>query len=491
MLGRLSRNSIIYTLASLLQRGISFLLLPLYTRFLLPEDFGIISIVTVLNGFLAILFTFSAHGAITRFYFEFKDRPQQLREFLGTIIVFIIIASVVCGTAILLIGARLLAPVLGQIPFWPYVALGVFATIFQPLFAIYLSLLQTGERAVRYSVMSFLNFLANLVSIIALVVFAHLRASGPLLANAIVACVFFCVTLYLIREDVRLCLRRDYVIKALRYSLPLVPHNVAGQLQVIFDRFVLNRLAGPAAVGLYQVGYLFGGLLAVVQDAVNRAYVPVVMSVLSGGEKQDLPAYRELGLTMTAGFCLLAALIGMFAPEGVWLLTSGAYHDAAMLVPVFAYSFAAAGIYNVFVTVLFYETHATPFIMIATSAGAVTSIVCNLSLVPSWGVTGSVLSSLAAQSVTASVAAILGARFEAVAWPYARIACVFVGCLAITVLTCRATTPPSLLGCALKLPILLMQYAFCNFVLFGEANYLGKHMRAFVTRYIQRRGAQA
>jgi len=480
--GRLGRNSAIYTVASVLQRGLSFLLLPFYTRYLLPDDFGILSVVTVLNGLFTVLFTFSLYGAITRFYFEYRDNPSELREFLGTTMTFGLLASVVMGALTLVVGPWLLGPILGDIPFWPYVALGIVATVFQPFFLMYLHLLQTREQAFRYALLNLLNFLTSLCLVIGLVVFARMRAAGPLLANAIVALVFFCVALLLIYGDVAFRFRRDHLRRALRYCLPLVPHNVAGQLQIMFDRFVLNRMMGTAAVGLYQVAYQFGALLGVVSDAVNRAYVPIAMSALSDRGEQGLAELRELGLTLVAGFCLLAAFISLWAPEGVWFLTAATYHSAAQVVPVFAYSFAAAGIYYVFVNVLFYAKHATPFVMVATIGGSIISIASNLLLVPRLGVAGTAISSLLAQSATAALAAFVGARFETVRWPYLRIVATFLICGALSMIVAAVTTPPSIMGFVLKFPVLLVLYGICNFALWGDVRHLNRHVPALLRR---------
>jgi O-antigen/teichoic acid export membrane protein len=494
MLGRLGRNSLIYTAGNVLLRGINFFLLPLYTRFLRPEDFGILSLVTVLNWLFSILFTFSLHGAVTRFYFEYRDQPQRLREFLGTVLTFILLTSVSVGLVVLIIGPVVLTPLLGDVPFWPFVALGVLATIFQPFFYVYLALLQTREEALRFTVLNALNVFTTLALILFFVVFAGLGATGPLLANAIVALIFFCLALYLMRRDVVFGLRREYLQRALSYSLPLVPHNVAGQLQFIFDRFVLNRLMGPGLVGVYQVGYLFGGLIGVVSDAVNRAYVPLTMSVFSEQDKVRRSELRELGLTVIAGYCLLAAGVALFAPEGVWLLTAPPYRAAATLVPVLAFSFATGGVCSIFVTVLFFEKHATRFIMVSTFGGALTSIACNLTLVPRMGALGSAVSSLAAQVVAAAIAATIGGRFDPVRWPHARITLALAGGLCVSIVAVRMSTPPSLTGVGVKILILAALYGLYNLILWGELNHLGQHLDRLIalwrSRRLSRSGAQ-
>ncbi|MBS3962529.1 MAG: oligosaccharide flippase family protein [Sandarakinorhabdus sp.] len=67
----LGSNSAIYAGTSLLQKGLAFLLLPLYTLYLDPQAYGVFAIVTAVHGLLSIVFTLGLTGAVTRFYFEF------------------------------------------------------------------------------------------------------------------------------------------------------------------------------------------------------------------------------------------------------------------------------------------------------------------------------------------------------------------------------------------------------------------------------------
>ena len=71
--GRVAKNSTIYAGANLVQRFFAFLLLPLYTRYLTPESYGIIAVVTGLSLTLGMILNLSFSGAITRFHFDYKD----------------------------------------------------------------------------------------------------------------------------------------------------------------------------------------------------------------------------------------------------------------------------------------------------------------------------------------------------------------------------------------------------------------------------------
>ncbi|MDD4940271.1 MAG: oligosaccharide flippase family protein, partial [Candidatus Omnitrophica bacterium] len=112
---RLGKNSTIYTFSNVVTKAINFLLLPLYTRFLSPHDYGIFAVVSSIGVFLSIFLLLALDGAMCRFYFEYRNEPEKLKEFWGTIICVISILCFTIGGMFLLFGEVLLKPFIGTI----------------------------------------------------------------------------------------------------------------------------------------------------------------------------------------------------------------------------------------------------------------------------------------------------------------------------------------------------------------------------------------
>lgn len=71
-------NSGIYTITSIFQKGIGFILLPLFTIYMTSEDYGIVSIVNSFVQVLSLLFTLSLNGAVQRYYYKYKDELEKI-----------------------------------------------------------------------------------------------------------------------------------------------------------------------------------------------------------------------------------------------------------------------------------------------------------------------------------------------------------------------------------------------------------------------------
>ena len=479
---RLGTSSFIYTTTGALQKGFLLLLLPVYTRYLSPNDYGIVAVITAMTSLLVILLMLSLHGAMTRFYFELRHDSQELKEFWGTVLVFVFLMTVGGGSLLLLVGKHLLKPMIGQIPFWPYAALGVGTAIFQPFWLILLALLQTREKVREFACLNLAQFFLNLGLVLALVVLLGWGATGPLTANLIAAAAFFLVALFVLRNEYTICIRLSHLKRALSYSLPLVPHSLASQITAITDRLFVNQMMGTASAGIYSVGFMLGGAMNLVSDGVNKAYVPISMDILQSGQEESLKSLRRMGLVLVTLYAALATLISFFSKEILQVLTSEAYHESYIVVPYIAFGFVLGGIYYLLVNILFFVTHATRYVALSTVIGAGSNILLNMILIPAQGMRGAAIASLLSQLVIVIFVALVGRFYEVVRWDYGRFAVVSLACLAASILMARVRLQDTFALVALKATVFLIMWFLVNFMMWRDPFYLTRRGRLLLRK---------
>jgi O-antigen/teichoic acid export membrane protein len=431
---RLAGSSFVYATASLLQKGIAFLLLPVYTRFLTPDDYGVLAVVGALSAFLLVFFSLSMHGAVSRYYFLHRDRPDVLKDFLGTVVVASLVLASGFALVLLAAGKHLLAPVYGAILFWPYVALGITTAAFQPIPVVFLAILQAREEVNRYVFHSLVQFGLTVILVISFVVLMRWDARGPLLAGLIVASTYCVLSLYLLRHDYRFCLKPEHLRSALSYSLPLIPHTVASQITASFDRILINGMVGTAAAGLYNIGASFGGIMAFIADGINRAYVPVSMDCLQAGDRHRLDELAKSGLMIIAGLSLAASALSLFAKEGIAVLTAPAFHESYVAVPWIAFSFVAAAIYYLLANIFFFNVHLTKIVAVASVSGAIINVGLNYLLIKEYGLIGAAIAALLAQTIITVIIALIGRRYDPVEWDYRHMSLIPIICLTVVML---------------------------------------------------------
>src|SRR5690606_15201938 len=89
------KNSFLYTFSSLLVKAFNFLLIPLYTYHLTTEQYGIVNLINSFMNVSIFIVGFSLYTAIIRFYVEYKDDNDKLKDYISAIVMFISLSSLI------------------------------------------------------------------------------------------------------------------------------------------------------------------------------------------------------------------------------------------------------------------------------------------------------------------------------------------------------------------------------------------------------------
>lgn len=412
---RVILNSGLYSITSIFQKAIGFFLLPLYTIFLTPKDYGITGLVNSFTGVLSMLFTLSLTGAVTRFYYEYKDEPDKLRDFWGSIIVFVMLNSIVLSLTIIFFKDIFVVPFIKGIEFSPYILIGILTVVVTPVYNIYQSILQTKEDAKTYSINSSLYFLAMLILNIMFIVVFKWGATGQLLAYLLVGCIFAIYSIYelLKKKIIKLTFNKHYIFQALRYSIPLIPHLMSGSLAIFVSRLFLNNTASTAELGLFNVGAQFLIIIDTLQMSVNNAYVPWFYGIMKDGKEEHYQVIKFADFLLKIN-CVLSLAIALFSKEIIQIFTESSYTMAWIVIPVLMVAYQIRGIYLFYVNTLFYNKKASRFIFIATLSGNIISIILSALLTSRFGTMTPAIVMVFEKTVTTTIVILMSRKFEPV-----------------------------------------------------------------------------
>ena len=188
---KLIKNSSVYSVISLLQKGTNFLLIPVLTLYLTTDDYGIVAVVMTINAFLNVFYLMALHGSLNRFYYEHKADETLIKKLFGTIITFVLINSIVL-TIIIYVGRNVfLKPFLDDINFYPYMLLGLVSVLFNPCYTIFQNSLQAKQKGNAFGKNNMLFFVTNLTLLLVGVIVFGKGAIGVLGALALTNVLFF------------------------------------------------------------------------------------------------------------------------------------------------------------------------------------------------------------------------------------------------------------------------------------------------------------
>ncbi|MDO7137097.1 lipopolysaccharide biosynthesis protein [Algibacter lectus] len=394
----LLKNSGIYSVLMLLQKGINFLLIPILTVYLSTYDYGVVAVVLAVNAFLNVFYLLALHGALNRFYYEYKEDEIMVKKLFGTIITFILVNSFIV-TLILFLGKNLLLkPFLGEVAFSPYMLLGLVSVVFNPCYTIYQSSLQARQHGVRFGKNNAAFFIVNISLLLISVLIFKLGAEGVLGSLAITNIFFFIYTLFRFKNDISFGIDKELLKKTLKYAFPLIPHTLSGVATMLIDRILINRMISVSLSGIYSIGSNFGSIVFLVASGINQAFVPWFNQKVKENNTSD---FSNVSKGLIVLYCLIALGLSFFGKEVIMYVTPEDYHQSWQVIPFISFAFVYHGVYYFFAGSLFYDIkgRGNRIIPISTISAAILNIVLNITLIPKFGIIGAAVSTLVTKMI--------------------------------------------------------------------------------------------
>jgi O-antigen/teichoic acid export membrane protein len=268
---KLLKSAGIYTITSGINSAIPFLLMPILTRYMSPDDYGIVSMFGVLVAFVAPFTGLSIHGAIQRQYYE-KD-SIDLPKYVGNCILILLLSSTIVALIFYLF-AEPISRVSSFPKQWLWIVIVV--SIGQFLSQIVLTLWQVQLKAIKYGFFLILQTSLNAGLSVLLVVCVGMAWQGRIEAQAIAFIIFGFIAFWILKNNklLKFTIEWKYIRNALNFGVPLIPHALGGVIITITDRLFITNMIGLDATGLYTVGYQVGMIIGLLENAFNQAYVP-------------------------------------------------------------------------------------------------------------------------------------------------------------------------------------------------------------------------
>lgn len=393
-------------------KGFGFFLLPLYTAYLTTKDFGITSIASSFIGTVGFIVAFSLFSAVLRFYVEFKDNPEKLKRFYGTIITFVFLSSIAFFLLFTVFRKILSKYVFAGEAYYPIILITLLSLVFDCQQIIFDRILKSQQKAFKSSVLSIVSFFIRIGFNVYFVVIKRMGAAGSLLANlltSIIYTVYF--TIYIVvHHEVHYCLDWGLLRRALRYSIPIMPHNLSTQIASLISKVLIGGKQSLAALGIYSVASQFGNLAETFHGYVGMAYGPWLYERLHDNENSE-ETIRSISKILIAVLGLPFIGIALFSHEYIILLLDSSYVDAWKYVPLMVLVYSIKTPYYFYVEILFYHLQASKYLFIATLSSSLLNIVFSYFLIPGLGPIGAIAADALSMVVRVGVVVIISGRF--------------------------------------------------------------------------------
>lgn len=343
MISSFFKDSLIYSFSNFILKGISFILLPFYTRVLTPSDYGVIDLLATLFSLLSVTICLEITQAVGRYLPEFNEKKVIKLTIARTGLWFSIVMNFLFMLIFLGFSKNISSLIFGNESFQILVRLtGVNLLVYGSLYAVQ-NQIRWQLMAKQNALIAIITSLITISSTIFLVLYFRLSVEGVLLGQIIghTAGLFF--SFFFIKETLLPVINFKYLKRMLWYSFPLVFASTGFILSQYVDRILLNCFLGVEDVGLYGVAFRIANTVSLVLAGFSATVTPLIMN---NYKKED--ATKQISKIFGYFFffsLFLIILISFFSDLIFTYFISSVYENAIYVMPYILFSVLFNGAY--------------------------------------------------------------------------------------------------------------------------------------------------
>lgn len=409
-----------YGIGDAVTKSIVVLILPIFTRYLTPADYGVAAILTVGTVLVSGVADLGLSVSTYRFYYEGKGKVKKALS--TAMISQVLLTSVIAIVALLL--AKNLSLLFFKTPDYHYILSLAFLSI--PLNDISVTPLNYLKLEGRARTCTLFKAAKAITDVFLKVLFVIVFGRGltglfeAQLLNAALYAVFFAI--YALK-NIGFSYSFDFWKKMVIFGLPFAASTVFFWVLNWADRFILGRLTNMTEVGLYTLGYTLGMAIMLPVGAFQTAWPAFYMSVVEDPRAKQFFSLVLTYFSFTIGYFIL--FIAIFSRDYFNFLTPAEFQGAYIIVPLIVISYTFLGHYSIMITGTYLKKE-TRYIFLTELLTVIINIGLMFLLIPHFGRVGAALATAISYSLLLVFIYLFTFRIFPVRYEYKRLIQIFL-----------------------------------------------------------------
>ena len=458
------KNSFIYTIGTVLTRGIGIILLPIYTRYLTPVEYGVIDLFMILASILSLTIALEIFQAVARFYptASEKDRVGYVSSsFWFTMFMYIIYMCVSFYNAdyftILLLDDTKYLNVF-------YLATLSIAT--SGIFYFTSNQLKWQIMPKETVIVSVMQVSSVAIVAIYLLTVVGLKIESIFIGQIIGNVIGSLMAINYAKENYKFVFDYKKFIVMIEFSYPLVFSGIAIFISLFIDRIFIKEFLGLDYLGLYGVAYRFAAITSLVMVAFQSSLMPLVYKHY---QEKDTPKNIAKLFDIFSIFALFIVMGSiLFSKEILILMTTKAYYEAAPLIPLLVMAVFFNNMY-IFAPGLGIAKK-TKIVMIISFVSALINIVLNYIFISIYGLEGVAFATLTSACIVFIIRLVASNEYYKIPYNVYNLILSLCIALSITYATNLYLNEINLSNVAIKTIVLMIVTVTIGYLLLGKDN---------------------
>lgn len=379
------KNTAILFVGRFATQFVSFLLLPLYTHYLLTEDFGTVDLIRTYITLLVPILTFRVDTVLFRFLIDHRQDEKEKKRIISNSL-FLLFVGIIFTLA-----SFFILTLLVEIKNLTY---AFFNTVFLMISSVLLQVLRGLGKNKNYSVASIITGAFTLISNTLMILVFHCGASSILISSSIanlICIVYITFNVRLFRYISIKEIKKNDLKEMLTYSLPMIPNALSWWIVNVSDRTIISLFLGVSVNAIYSVSCKFSNILNNVYSIINMSWQESASLHIDDEDRDEF--FTEMINNIFMLFATVSLLIIAFLPFVYNFVIGENYWDSYNYIPILLY----ANSWNVLIGLIggiYIAKKRTKEIASTTIVSAVLNIIINLALIKFIGLYAACISTL-------------------------------------------------------------------------------------------------
>ncbi len=371
------KSALVFVFASALSSGLNFITMPIFTRLMPLDEYGIVALYASWHQMLNVIATFSITNAIINVGFHNypNDRKGFLSSALGVASLFSAFITIIIFCTLSWFSSISMLSI-------SLIILLVLSFYFPTATQLWLCLQRYEYRYKRPFFLLTISHLGSTLLAVILVAsvknnYAEVKIWGTNLIPLIVGVVFY---INIIKNGKKF-FNSQYWKFILAFNAPLIIHYFSQFVLSGSDRIMIGFLQDESSVAIYSLGYSISNIILIFWNPINSSVVPYIHKCIDNNDSLALARCFYIVLVIVGVLCMSVSLL---APEVVSVLGSHLYKDACYVIPPVIVGTFFIIFYSLTANIEFLYGK-TPRIALMTIIAALTNIILNIIFIPKFG----------------------------------------------------------------------------------------------------------
>lgn len=365
-----------FLICSFLQKGISVITTPIFTRLLTTAEYGQYTSFNSWLGIITVVVTLNlSYGVYAQGLVKFSDEKNVFSSSLqGLSLTLTIVWTIVYllfkefwNSIFDLTTVQMLAML---VMMWTSAVFNFWATEQRTQF--------------KYKLLIAVSILVSILKPVIGIIFvinANDKITARILGLALVELICYFVFFVIQMKNGKQFYSNKYWKYALKFNIPLIPHYLSQTILSGADKIMIKKMCNDSQAGIYGLAVSISNVMTLFNTAMMQTLSPWIYQKIKDNKAKEIERISYITLVFIA---LVNILLIAFAPEAVRIFAPIEYYDAIYVIPPIAMSTYFMFAYDLFAKFEFYYEK-TSWISFATVASAVINIISNYILIKLFG----------------------------------------------------------------------------------------------------------